>query len=77
MNGFVARLGLQEEKLCNNDGTNAIMDGAHQADNSLLKKSRVDIIGSLTPASLFHHNWDVPKVADIAGLQQVDQSSFE
>ena len=50
VNGLLAALGLEEEELRDDDAGQHVVDGSHQADDSLLQQPRVDVVGSLAAA---------------------------
>ncbi len=45
---LLGALRLQEKELCDDDAGHHVVDGAHQADDSLLQKTRVDVVSSFT-----------------------------
>jgi len=47
---LLGALRLQEEELRNDDAGHHVVDGAHQADDPLLQKTRVDVVSSFAAA---------------------------
>ena len=65
VNGLLAALGLEEEELRDDDAGQHVVDGSHQADDSLLQQPRVDVVGSLAAAGLLDHDRDEAAVGAV------------